>query len=351
MISLNVFFSLTGITYTQDQYPVGIYLVVVVKTDDTSCHKSKEIQMEKSSSNFVDSRMKTFTLSISKKISYNEYLLATFGAFGIFVGFYILVLLISCVFCIKDYRLGLIEEPLITNEESNVEESPDNTDGIQVLDEEIVGDQANITTTEAPNLELEIRSESTSSLDETDIDFLEDADKDKDVFRTKTFMYVSDLARKSPRVHAKKSSLYHWNLITIAIFYGLPVVQLVLTYQNVNTTGKNQDLCYFNFLCTHPLGMVTDFNHVFSNLGYVMLGILFILIVRGKDHKYQKLSLEHRKNIGIPQHFGMYYAMGIALIMEGIMSGCYHVCPNHTNFQFDTAFMYTISILILLKVC
>ena len=279
-------------------------LVVVVKTDDTSCPKSKEIAMEKSSYNFVDSRMKTFTLSISKKISYNEYLLATFGAFGIFVGFYILVLLISCVFCIKDYRyiwffhllflefiptfvhnllnhllrLGLIEEPLITNEESNVEESPDNTDGIQVLDEEIVGDQANITTAEAPNLELEIRSESTSSLDETDIDFLEDADKDKDVFRTKTFMYVSDLARKSPRVHAKKSSLYHWNLITIAIFYGLPVVQLVLTYQNVNTTGKNQDLCYFNFLCTHPLGMVTDFNHVFSNLGYVMLGILFILI-------------------------------------------------------------------------
>ena len=277
---------------------------MVVKTDDTSCHKSKQIGMEKSSSNFVNSRMKTFTLSISKKISYNEYLLATFGAFGIFVGFYILVLLISCVFCIKDYRyirffhkllsefiptlfhnllnhllrLGLIEEPLITNEESNVEESPDNTDGIQVLDEEIVGDQANITTAEAPNLELEIRSESTSSLDETDIDFLEDADKDKDVFRTKTFMYVSDLARKSPRVHAKKSSLYHWNLITIAIFYGLPVVQLVLTYQNVNTTGKNQDLCYFNFLCTHPLGMVTDFNHVFSNLGYVMLGILFILI-------------------------------------------------------------------------
>ena len=46
----------------------------------------------------------------------------------------------------------------------------------------------------------------------------------------------------------------------------------------------------------------------------------------------------------------MYYAMGLALIMEGIMSGCYHVCPNHTNFQFDTAFMYTISILILLKI-
>ena len=86
-------------------YTFSSILVVVVKTDDTSCHKTKEIGIgaKKSSSN-LDSRMKNFTLSISKKISYNEYLIATFGAFGIFVGFYILVLLISCVLCIKDYR-------------------------------------------------------------------------------------------------------------------------------------------------------------------------------------------------------------------------------------------------------
>ena len=83
---------------------LNFILVVVVKTDDTSCHKSKEIGMMKKPSHFGDSRMKSFTLSISKKISYNEYLIATFGAFGIFVGFYILVLMISCVLCIKDYR-------------------------------------------------------------------------------------------------------------------------------------------------------------------------------------------------------------------------------------------------------
>ena len=63
-----------------------------------------------------------------------------------------------------------------------------------------------------------------------------------------------------------------------------------------------------------------------------------------------RINPEVDTKYGIPQHFGMYYAMGLALIMEGIMSGCYHVCPNHTNFQFDTAFMYTISILILLKI-
>ncbi len=70
-----------------------------------------------------------------------------------------------------------------------------------------------------------------SSIDETDIDMLLDADLEKDVFRTKTFVYVADLARKSPQVLSKKSNLYHWNLATMAIFYGLPVIQLVLTYQ------------------------------------------------------------------------------------------------------------------------
>lgn len=73
------------------------------------------------------------------------------------------------------------------------------------------------------------------------------------------------------------------------------------------------------------------------------------------------------RNFGIPQHYGMFYAMGIALIMEGILSGSYHVCPNHSNFQFgkhvsfnilkfltfywflDTSFMYVMAVLIMVK--
>jgi len=40
------------------------------------------------------------------------------------------------------------------------------------------------------------------------------------------------------------------------------------------------------------------------------------------------------QNFGIPQHFGLFYAMGMALCMEGVMSACYHVCPTVSNFQF-----------------
>ena len=58
---------------------------------------------------------------------------------------------------------------MLTNEESNVESSPD-ADGIQVLEEEIVGPDGDANITRAGNPEEEeVRSDTTSSLDETDI--------------------------------------------------------------------------------------------------------------------------------------------------------------------------------------
>ena len=53
---------------------------------------------------------------------------------------------------------------------------------------------------------------------------------------------------------------------------------------------------------------------------------------------------------GIPEQYGIFYALGVALIMEGVLSGCYHICPTKVNFQFDTTFMYVISVLLFLKV-
>ena len=53
---------------------------------------------------------------------------------------------------------------------------------------------------------------------------------------------------------------------------------------------------------------------------------------------------------GLPQHYEMYYAMGIALIFEGFLSATYHICPTDRNFQFDTVFMYILSILMISKI-
>lgn len=53
-------------------------------------------------------------------------------------------------------------------------------------------------------------------------------------------------------------------------------------FQVLNQTG-NQDLCYYNFLCAHPLGLLSDFNHVYSNISYILLGLLFIFLTYRRD--------------------------------------------------------------------
>ena len=104
-IKILLFFRQTGLTYSQDLWdtPLGVFLVIVAKADDYTCVKKAKIN-DDLVRHRPGQRLKKFTLTITHKITYNEYLVATFGAIGIFVGFYILVILITCFLCIKDYR-------------------------------------------------------------------------------------------------------------------------------------------------------------------------------------------------------------------------------------------------------
>ncbi len=123
------------------------------------------------------------------------------------------------------------------------------------------------------------------------------------------------------------------------------------TLQLLNSSG-NQDQCYYNFKCAYPLGVLSAFNNIWSNVGYVILGFFFLAVVFFRNRMYTKrrrgsanivdvsclifLLLYHSfiQTHGVPQYFGIYYAMGIALIIEGFMSSFYHICPTNANFQF-----------------
>lgn len=71
------------------------------------------------------------------------------------------------------------------------------------------------------------------------------------------------------------------------------------------------------------------------------------------------------QELGLPQHPSLMYAIGIAVVLEGILSASYHFCPTPTNYQFgkrhttsfytlcfilDTSFMYVIALLGMLKI-
>ncbi|XP_050005009.1 SID1 transmembrane family member 1 isoform X2 [Alexandromys fortis] len=342
-----------AITLQKKDFPDEQFFVVfVIKPEDYACGGSFSIQ-ENENQTWNLQRSKNLKVTIVPSIKGSVYVKSSLFSVFIFLGFYLGYLLAVLFHHVRFQRKSIdgsfgssdgnmaVSHPITasTPEGSNygaIDESS-SSPGRQMSSSD--GGQP-------------CHSDTDSSVEESDFDTMPDIESDKNIIRTKVFLYLSDLSRKDRRIVSKKSKIYFWNIITIAVFYALPVMQLVITYQTVVNVTGNQDICYYNFLCAHPWGVLSAFNNILSNLGHVLLGFLFLLIVLRRDLLHRK-ALEAKDifamEYGIPKHFGLFYAMGIALMMEGVLSACYHVCPNYSNFQFDTSFMYMIAGLCMLK--
>ncbi|XP_062995409.1 SID1 transmembrane family member 2 isoform X2 [Elgaria multicarinata webbii] len=371
-----------AITVQKKDFPShSFYVVVVVKTEDEACGGPLHYYpFSKDEPVNQGNRQKTLDVVVSPAVISQAYVSGMLFSLGVFLSFYVLAVLIACWENWRQRkqqqqrRLGLsaaMDTPSAETGQPRI--SPDaflgrppyNGYSYGSFDNGSTASTENVTdsllSTEASYSYAERslehvagrpRLDSLSSVEEDDYDTLADIDSDKNVVRTKQYLYVADLARKDKRVLRKKYQIYFWNIATIAVFYALPVIQLVITYQTVVNVTGNQDICYYNFLCAHPLGNLSAFNNILSNLGYILLGLLFLLIILQREINYNRALMRNdlqAVECGIPKHFGLFYAMGTALMMEGLLSACYHVCPNYTNFQFDTSFMYMIAGLCMLK--
>ncbi|XP_030036425.2 SID1 transmembrane family member 2 isoform X1 [Manduca sexta] len=159
---------------------------------------------------------------------------------------------------------------------------------------------------------------------------------------------VAALARRRARVLRARSDRYLYTLYTVAVFYALPVVQFVVAFQVILNISGSLDMCYYNFLCAHPAGGLSDFNHVFSNLGYLLLGALFMLQLRRRQWNRKRAPRD--EEYGIPAHYGLLSSLGAGMMVVALLSATYHICPNRLNFQFDTAFMYVLAVLSMVKI-
>ncbi|XP_039987706.1 SID1 transmembrane family member 2 isoform X2 [Xiphias gladius] len=356
-----------AITVQRKDFPSNsFYVVVVVKTEDEACGGPLRFYPLRPDE-LIDAgnRSKVLDVIVSPAINSKVYVTGMLFCLGIFLSFYLLTFLVACLeYKRMNKKREVFQNPadMSPAETGKIPASPCEygsfADNGSTLSSEVITDSANSTDNNYGYMERSLdsvgrsRQESLSSVEEDDYDTLDDINSDKNIVRTKKFLCVSDLARKDKRVLSKKYQIYFWNIATIAVFYALPVIQLVITYQTVVNVTGNQDICYYNFLCAHPLGALSAFNNILSNLGYVMLGLLFLLFVLKRDIVHNRALVRndlHALECGIPKHFGLFYAMGTALMMEGLLSACYHVCPNYTNFQFDTSFMYMIAGLCMLK--
>ncbi|XP_058919851.1 SID1 transmembrane family member 1 isoform X1 [Kogia breviceps] len=344
-----------AITLQKKDFPgEQFYVVFVIKPEDYACGGSFFIQ-EKENQTWNLQRAKNLKVTIVPSIKGSVYVKSILLSFLSFFSFYLGCLFVAFVHYIRfqrksiDGSFGSNDGSGNTSASHPIAASTPEESNYGAIDESSssAGRQMSSSDGRQP-----CQSDTDSSVEESDFDTMPDIESDKNVIRTKMFLYLSDLSRKDRRIVSKKYKIYFWNIITIAVFYALPVIQLVITYQTiVNVTG-NQDICYYNFLCAHPWGVLSAFNNILSNLGHMLLGCLFLLIVLRRDILHRR-ALEAKDifamEYGIPKHFGLFYAMGIALMTEGVLSACYHVCPNYSNFQFDTSFMYIIAGLCMLK--
>ncbi|XP_047542648.1 SID1 transmembrane family member 1-like isoform X1 [Vanessa atalanta] len=293
-----------GITVTQSMFPRGFYIVFIVKESDEEC---TGISGDHSAGS--DKRTKNFSFRVMAAAAPADYLTLVLVSLALPA----LVALLAPTIMLPTCRASRTIE---------VEEAP-GPSGIQ-----------DPRTSETTRIIGRSSHQSDSDIDsEPDID-----DKSLPIP-----LNVARLSRTRPLAHNRRSNRYFWSALTVAVVYALPVVQLLFTYQRMALQTGDQDVCYYNFLCALPLGALQDFNHVFSNVGYVLLGLAFMLQVRCRPPG------DELQELGIPEHRGLMYSMGLALIMEGLLSACYHLCPNKMNFQFDSSFMYVIAVLCIVK--
>lgn len=356
-----------------------VYIVLIVKSSDEECNSGGHFGDTKRRESASQShrpagslweRQKNVTIIVEPTLSENNYAKAIAVPVIFFLSFYVVAFIVLLVTWYRQrggssersFRSVLMPQEKIINEDTpvsvplrtssrrlrdNYGSTPRDNESLDVhkLDSVDNLDQNHSLVTDGAN-------EPTSKEFEQHYDMLHDIDQEKDIYRLRTSLMLTDLAKKENKSLSKKYRLYHWNLLMISVFYALPVVQLVVTYQKVLNSSGNEDICYYNFLCAHPLGVLSAFNNVWSNVGYILLGFLFFFLVLRRDRQYKHEIVENKaleKNYGIPQHYAIFYAMALALIMEGVLSGCYHVCPNSSNFQFDTSFMYIITCLGIVK--
>ena len=143
----------------------------------------------------------------------------------------------------------------------------------------------------------------------------------------------------------------------LAISFMVGSAQFVIArWSNMIKVG-DRDLCYYNELCYRPVAIADmPSNFMLSNVPYVIHGIFLALSFSFREAiAFEASQSENRYNLQnagrkrfVPYDYSIAYALSWALVFEGLFSATYHLCPSRLTFQFDTAFMFIISGLVVI---
>jgi len=309
----------SGMVIDPSQYPDGFALTVLNYNSTKPCESLDPWPSEHDVTGTWEK--KTVKVKMSPNGTTEEYLFATLIPVAVFISIFIMVILFTC------HKENKSRNPISRIQNTEIQ--------MQRLTSTDQADKANVQADEPDEANIQE--------DEAD----EGSPKRDDSYRS--------------------SRQYLSLIFIIGFFYALPAWSAVRSKMDEIENTGNMDICFYNAYCRKPLGVFKDFGHVFSNIGYIILGITFFFVIQITKAKRRNSSFldqcrwnffslgtpplitpEQAKN-GVLVQYGIYQALALALCMEGIMSSCYHVCPTNNNFQFDTTFMYIMGFLIFIK--
>lgn len=169
-----------------------------------------------------------------------------------------------------------------------------------------------------------------------------------DSFNPQTVLWWKSVAlHESGTAEAQVSEVGFQNsLLIMGVFAALPTSELLRSYLRMVLNHGQEDQCFWNSRCLTAFGYLPDFARVFTNYGYIVLGVAYVIIVK----KHKKLThnilqrFSAKNSVGVSHCYGLFVSLGYGLIMQGVMSALYHTCPNSVTIKFDMMFMYVLMV-------
>ena len=317
------------------------YVSIVVLPDDEPCkikYVFGDTCYKDQGRSLLSNRTKEIIIKIDKIMDYDEYWIPIFIPI---LGMLLLIAISALVIRFKSYGEPVIDVPTTEeqHEASNMNGNDDATDCI--VDANQAAHSFCMSCEDALVGAEELSGKEKKRAHQGMIRL-----KDRPTFADSTVLIDDKWFRRN------RSRVYIYLVPLISIFYFVPAIQFVFqAKENEEMTGS-MDLCYHNFKCQRPWWIFSDFNHVISNISYLLFGFSFILLAKLKvrqlpEEKHPRN--DHDSETGLLQQMSIFYAMGFSLMAQAFFSVCYHVCPTNMSLQFDTTMMYVICVLCYVK--
>jgi len=365
----------SAIIVSREKYPDGFYVILLVKTDNKDCYKKHEPTSEEISQHSINvtvvveslrESIKDILIDLTGDIVIHSIILVFlfYGSLILFF-FFTTMILNKCFGFELEGKYGTIATLMKKkNRQNETDTALTNIASLALQSADQVDGQSGPSSTELEPEKIPQRfkqpwwfwnqnewQKQEEDVDDVDCGMVEEEMSRENRARVSRENYCTldhnCQTLQEPHRQQLRSQLFSWLIVIAGIFYALPAFQLVYNHQNPFIQGGDLDHCYYNFFCVFPFGPIADFGHVFSNIGYIISGLYFILKVYLRKTNFERLP--NQLNTGIPEQVGIFYALGGALALEGVLSGIYHICPTSANFQFDTTFMFLIAVLVFLK--